>query len=43
MLRLMGEPPRLHESDIPAEGPIRAAGIMPAPVLESTDKLRTSR
>jgi len=40
MLRLMGEPPRLQEPDIPAEGPIRASGIMPAPALESADQLR---
>jgi cytochrome d ubiquinol oxidase subunit I len=40
MLRMMGEPPRLQEPDIPAEGPIRASGIMPAPALESADQLR---
>ena len=40
MLRLMGEPPRPQEPDIPAKGPIRASGIMPAPALESSDQLR---
>lgn len=33
ILRLMNKPPQAHEPELPRSQPIRAAGIMPSPVL----------
>ena len=35
ILRLMNKPPHPGEEDLPPEEPIRAGGIMPAPILEA--------
>jgi cytochrome d ubiquinol oxidase subunit I len=37
MLRLMGAPPHPSEPDLPPGEPMRAHGIMPAPVMEQAD------
>jgi cytochrome d ubiquinol oxidase subunit I len=37
ILRLMGKPPGTTEPGLPAHEPIRAAGIMPSPVIASGD------
>ncbi len=34
ILRLMNQPPMPHEPDLPADEPIRAGGIMPAPAMD---------
>ena len=34
ILRLMGKPPEPHEAAVPAHGPVRTAGITPAPAIE---------
>jgi cytochrome d ubiquinol oxidase subunit I len=35
ILKLMGDSPKPHESDLPADQPIRAAGIVPGPATQS--------
>ena len=39
ILRLMAEAPQAREPGLPPEQPVRAAGIMPAPVMEQTGTL----
>jgi cytochrome d ubiquinol oxidase subunit I len=39
MLRLMAKPPQVSETELPRE-PIRAGGLMPGPVLESSATVR---
>ncbi len=34
ILKLMGKPPEPHEDAVPAHGPVRSAGITPAPAIE---------
>jgi cytochrome d ubiquinol oxidase subunit I len=41
ILRLMNSPPRASESDLPPDKPVRAGGLMPAPVLAGA--ARTAR
>jgi cytochrome d ubiquinol oxidase subunit I len=44
MLRLMHKPPISSEGDLPPEQPVRAAGLLPAPILvRSGDRGRTQR
>jgi cytochrome d ubiquinol oxidase subunit I len=33
MLRLMNAPPQASEDDLPPDEPVRASGLMPAPIL----------
>ncbi len=41
ILRLMNMPPHGGEPGLPADEPLRAGGIMPAPVMESRDAMPT--
>ncbi len=38
ILKLMAEPPEPHEDPVPAHGPVRTAGITPAPAIEGGDQ-----